>query len=377
MRASSTARVHYFSANEGPLFLANGVTAVRNLWGTSETFIHDARSKAGTTPGPHVYTSGPLMDGPEPIWGDQSVRITTPEEVVGAIDSQRAVGFTAVKLYEGLSAEAYRAAVAAAKEHDLQVYTHVPGSLTVDEVIALEVDSIEHLDNIADYAYVAGDAEAPAGYFRQWSNASEARLRELARLSAETGVWHSPTFAVIAKRYEYGAEPDVFFELPESGYVGPYLADWWRDSASRMTAYDDEKRRAAARQLVFIGMLYDLEAPLLIGTDTPNPFVLPGFAIHDELDAFVAAGIPVADVLKIATAEAARFLREEGQWGVVAEGARADLVLLHDDPIEDLSTLRSPAGVMVNGHWYGADRLARELAAAKERIAAEDAAGDE
>jgi imidazolonepropionase-like amidohydrolase len=367
--------VHYFSDNEGPMFLANGVTTVRNLWGTSDSFVFDARSNAGVTAGPHVYTSGPLMDGPEPIWGDESVRITSPGEIVGAIDSQRAVGFRAVKLYEGLGAEAYRAAVAAAKERNLQVYTHVPDSLTVDQVIELEVDSIEHLDNVADYAFVAGDAPAAAGYFTRWANADEERLEALARLSAEKGVWHSPTYAVIAKRYQYGAAPDVFFDLPESGYIGPFLSDWWRESASRMTAYDDEKRRAAANQLAFIRMLYDADAPLLIGTDTPNPFVLPGFAIHDELDAFVAAGIPVADVLKIATREAARFLREEGQWGVVAEGARADLVLLHGDPLEDLSTLKSPSGVMVNGHWYGADRLATELAAAKERAAAEAASG--
>lgn len=361
--------VHYFSENEGPMFLANGVTTVRNLWGTAQTFALDADNKSGATAGPHIYTSGPLMDGPEPIWGEGSVKITVPEQVIGAIESQRAVGFKAVKLYEGLTAEIYAAAVAAARDRNMQIWTHTPADMSVDEVINLEVDSIEHFNNVGDFIYIPREDNADVGYFDRWANADRGRMQELASLSAAKGVWHSPTFAVIAKRYEYGAEPDVFFDLPEAGYVGPFLADWWRDSATRMTPYDDVKRAAAERQLEFLKMLYDSEAPLLIGTDTPNPFVLPGFAIHDELAAFVAAGIPVADVLRIATAEAARFLREEGEWGVIKAGARADLVLLHDDPLRKPSTLRTPAGVMINGHWYSADALAAQLAAAKERLA--------
>ncbi len=362
--------VHYFSENEGPMFLANGVTTVRNLWGTAQTFALDTGNKTGTTAGPHVYTSGPLMDGPNPIWGESSVKITAPEQVVGAIESQRAVGFKAVKLYEGLTPETYRAAVAAARERNMQVWTHTPEEMSVDEVIELEVDSIEHFEDVGDFIYVPAGDEEDVSYFARWANADRAKMQELVTLSVEKGVWHSPTYAVIAKRYEYGAAPDAFFEMPESGYVGPFLADWWRGSAARMTPYDELKRAAADRQLELIKMLYDAGAPLLIGTDTPNPFVLPGFAIHDELAAFVEAGIPVADVLRIATADAARFLREEGQWGVVQAGARADLVLLDGDPLSDLSTLRTPAGVMMNGRWYGADRLAGELAAAKERLAA-------
>ena len=361
--------VHYFSANEGPMFLANGVTTVRNLWGTAQTFALDATNKAGTTAGPHIYTSGPLMDGPNPIWGEGSVKITEPEQVVGAVESQRAVGFKAIKLYEGLTPEIYRAAVAAARERNMQVWTHTPEDMTVEEVINLEVDSIEHFEDVSDFVYEATGDDDDAGYFERWANADPGRMQAIAELSAEKGVWHSPTYAVIAKRYEYGAEPDAFFDLPESGYVGPFLADWWRGSASRMTPYDDVKIAAAERQRELIKTLYDAGASLLIGTDTPNPFVLPGFAIHDELAAFVDAGLPVLDVLRIATADAARFLREDGQWGVIKAGARADLVLLDGDPLVDLATLREPAGVMVNGLWYDEDRLAFELAAAKERLA--------
>ncbi len=359
--------VHYWSAVEGPAYLANSVTTVRNLWGSTVILTLDAEAKAGVIVAPHAYTSGPLMDGPEPIWGDASVILTSPEQAVGAVESQRKTGFRAVKLYEGLTPDIYRAAVAAAKERDMQVWTHTPNGMSVEEVIELEVDSIEHFEDISESVYLGSETDIE--YHERWAEADERRLREIAELSAVNGVWHSPTYAVIAKRYEYGANPEAFFEQPESTVIGPGLADWWRGSAMSMGDYDKTKQKAAENQRALIKMLYDAGAPLLIGTDTPNPFVLPGYAIHDEIAAFVEAGIPVEDVLKIATSEAARFLREEGQWGVVAEGARADLVLLNGDPREDLDLLRTPAGVMVNGHWYDAERLAAELAETRETVA--------
>ncbi len=368
--------VHYFSENEGPMFLANSVTSVRNLWGSAQTLILDAKAASGTTPGPHVYTSGPLMDGPEPIWGDGSLKLTSPEQAVGAVESQRTTGYRAVKLYEGLTPEIYRAAVAAAQERDMQVWTHVPGGLDVEAVIELGVDSIEHFDDVQDSVLGDGHDPADGSYFGRWASADEARLAALARKSAEAGVWHSPTLTVIATRYAYGADAEGYFARPEAAYLGPGIEGWWRNSASRMSPWDERKRKAAAMQRRFLALLHEAGAPLLLGTDTPNPFVLPGFAIHDELANFVEAGIPVAEVLRIATADAARFLREEGEWGVVREGARADLVLLDADPREDLATLRRPRGVMVNGHWYDAARLESELAALRARRAAEAEAAE-
>jgi len=367
--------VHYWSEVQGPLFLSNSVTTLRNMWGSSQTFMLDAGAKRGVFVGPHLYTPGPLMDGPNPSWGEGSLSVTSPEQAIGAIESQRTTGYKAVKLYEGLTPEIYAAAVKAARDKKMQVYTHVPKGMTVEEIIAFGPDSIEHFEGVSQSATTAKDEKAR--FTTRWANIDTDRLAEITRLSAEHGVWHSPTLAVIGTRYQYAADPEAFFASEEGAYVGPGLVQWWSGSAARMGAYDDEKKAAVANQLAFVKMLYDADVPLLLGTDTPNPFVVPGFAIHDELAAFIKAGIPVEDVLRIATADAAKFLREEGQWGVVATDARADLVLLDADPREDLSTLRRPAGVMVNGFWYDADRLAAERknileANAKEAVAAKE-----
>ena len=366
--------VHTWSEKEGVLYLANSVTTVRNMWGSSQTLAIAEAARAGTFTGPNLYTPGPLMDGPEPIWGEGSISLTSPEQAVGAVESQRSTGYKAVKLYEGLTPDIYRAAVKAAKDRDLQIYTHVPGGMTVEEVIALGVDSIEHFEGVSSAAYAGSDED---GYMTRWANADHERLRAIAAASAEAGVWQSPTFAVITDRYRYGANPEAFFARPESAFVGDGLPQWWREAAGRMGDYDAEKQAAADNQRAFLRMLYEAGSPLLIGTDTPNPFVLPGFAIHDELAAFVAAGIPVDEVLRIATADAAKFLREEGQWGVVAPNARADLVLLDRDPREDLSVLREPAGVMRRGHWYTAGDLDEALAELRERLAAVAESGED
>lgn len=284
--------------------------------------------------------------------------VTSPEQAIGAVESQRTTGYKAVKLYEGLTPEIYAAAVKAARDRKMQVYTHVPKGMTVEEIIAFGPDSIEHFEGVSQSATTAEDQNAR--FMTRWATIDKERLAELASLSAEHGVWHSPTLTVIGTRYRYAADTEAFFSSSEAAYVGPGLVSWWSGSAARMGPYDEEKKQAIANQLAFVKMLYDADVPLLIGTDTPNPFVLPGFAIHDELAAFIEAGIPVDEVLRIATADAAKFLREEGQWGVVAADARADLVLLDADPREDLTTLRRPVGVMVNGFWYDAELLATE-----------------
>ena len=109
---------------------------------------------------------------------------------------------------------------------------------------------------------------------------------------------------------------------------------------------------------------------MLIGTDTPNPYVMYGFSIHEEMSFFEQAGYMRTEILRIATLEAARFLDQVGEFGVVREGARADLILLDADPEADLAALRTPAGVMAAGRWHDAAALAQTLAHLEAQAAA-------
>jgi len=166
--------IHYSLEHRGVLYLANSVTAVRNLSGSAQRLILDAAAKRGDVLGPHIYTSGPLMDGPDPIWGERSIKLTTPEQAIGAVESQRSTGYRAVKLYEGLTPEIYAAAVQAAKDRDMQVWTHVPDGMSVEEVIGFGVDSIEHFEGVST---AASDVPEDAGYMTRWANADHERLQ--------------------------------------------------------------------------------------------------------------------------------------------------------------------------------------------------------
>jgi imidazolonepropionase-like amidohydrolase len=107
---------------------------------------------------------------------------------------------------------------------------------------------------------------------------------------------------------------------------------------------------------------------LLLGTDAPNPYVMFGFSIHEEMGFYREAGFSNTEILRIATLDAARFLNKAGEFGVVREGVRADFVLLAGDPESDIGVLRTPQGVMAAGRWFDRARL-DGLLAESERVA--------
>lgn len=366
---------HYGGGDDGITFLANSVTTVRAPWGGLAAAAGDARVKAGVEAGPHIYFSGPLIDGPEPIWGPGAISVTAPEQAAGIVESQRASGFMAIKLYELLDADSYRAAARAAKEKGLQIWTHVPGALTLDEVIGLRVDSIEHLD---DYEGAVRRDNAPAlaprdgisDTLQTWAQADPAKMQALAEKLAAAEVWSVPTLAVVLSRYTNAGDSDAYFARDEAQFIGPGIKGWWMGSLER-TAQSAEAARAATPNIqAMIRALHGAGAGLLIGSDSPNPFVAYGYSIHDELAHFAAAGLPPEEIFRIATMRAAEFLDAEGAFGVLEAGARADIVLLDADPREDLATLRNPAAVIVNGKYYPRSDLKRRLDALAETYAA-------
>lgn len=128
---------------------------------------------------------------------------------------------------------------------------------------------------------------------------------------------------------------------------------------------DDEDWELVARRkqnrLILTRRLYEAGVGLLVGTDTPNPFVIPGFSVHDELQNFVSAGLSPNASLAAATRDAARFFGDLEEWGTVEPGKRADLLLLDANPLESVENAREPSGVMVRGQWLPREELVRLL----------------
>jgi imidazolonepropionase-like amidohydrolase len=144
-------------------------------------------------------------------------------------------------------------------------------------------------------------------------------------------------------------------------YATPMLQEWW-NSDTGYTAEDfAAKKRGDAVRANIVKALHDAGARLLIGTDSPHPFVMPGFSVHEELSNFVSVGISPYEALKAATVDAAEFMGVAGEFGTIKPGARADLILLENNPLEDVNNTSRIAGVMVRGHWRSRDSLQHEL----------------
>jgi imidazolonepropionase-like amidohydrolase len=361
--------VHIFEPNDGVLFLANGVTTVRNMAGRADTDALAARIEAGENPGPHIYSSGPIIDGPR-----EPTTLDVMDEVRRRVNATADRHYIAAKLYENLAPDVFAGAVAEARRRGLQVYAHVPLSMGVRDVLALRIDSIEHLTGfdraLAPQSRSAWDQE-------RWAATDASLMAPLAHDVANSGVWNTATLVTWFAAERAFAHIEAAEHAPLYRYATPRLRRHWRGLYEQARQEHDPARawdlaqRGHRARLAMVKALHEAGAGLLIGTDATQPFLYPGFSLQDELALHRDAGIPVRDILRAATRDAARFLRREPEFGRIVPGARADLVLLDQDPAMKLEALRSPAGVMAAGRWYDAATLRRML----DEVAARNAAG--
>ncbi|MEO9824273.1 MAG: amidohydrolase family protein [Paracoccaceae bacterium] len=362
--------VHYYEKDIGAVYLANGITLVRNLTGSLNAARRDQAAYDAASIAPRVKTSGPIIDGGDGFPNDFFIRARNPDQAIGAVRSQSQSGYDAVKLYEHLDAATFRAAAAEARKQGMKIYAHVPASLDIHALLAMKVDSLEHLDGYAEA--MAKEGFAPTrkqAWPEQWANVDRAKFAELARATAEAGSWTVPTFAITYGRIA-SADPDAYFARPEARLL-PSWAQTWRRTAE---GYGEDRpffARSLVEKAAFVSALREAGANILIGTDGPNPFVTPGYAIHDEFAAFKLAGYTNAQILTIATVEAARFIGDRGRTGTATAGAPADLILLTGDPVDDLGVLRDPIGAMVAGTWHSRSRIQEALDRRAERLSFE------
>jgi imidazolonepropionase-like amidohydrolase len=185
-------------------------------------------------------------------------------------------------------------------------------------------------------------------------------MAAIAERIERAGVWVTPTLAseeALSRRGTPWYEERL--ARREVGLVDPGLVGWWRSLTEGAPDSAAGERRQAYREgaRALVRALRDARGPLLAGTDTPNPLMVPGFALHEELAALVVAGLSPYEAIRAATAEAARFANADSEFGTIRVGARADLVVVSEDPLADIEALGRPVGVMVRGEWLPRDRL--------------------
>jgi imidazolonepropionase-like amidohydrolase len=344
-------------------FVGAGVTTVRNMAGSPRVLALRQRIAKGELLGPTIITAGPFVDGPHPRWEGSEI-VKTPADAERVVAEQAAAGYDLVKIYNGLQPAAYDAVLAAAKAHGLRAVGHVPFAVPLAHVLEAGQVSIEHLSG---YARAIERADAPTRHhmsaattIRRWQYADPARITAIAADTARHGVWNCPTLvtAVVYGELWRGHVPAADLDT-----VSPDWRARWDPTHSPKKLKSAVRRAMVeahdasfAAQLAVVRELAAAGAPLLAGTDTPNPYVVPGASLHQELALFVEAGLSPYAALRTATVDAATFLGDP-HAGLVATGMRADLVMLDADPLVDIHALDGIEAVVVRGTYLSHDKL--------------------
>ena len=350
------------------LYVANGITFARGMLGAPHHLQLRERAAPGDIVAPRIYTSGPSLNG-------QSV--TSPAAGERMVAEQHVAGYDFLKIHPGLDRASFAAIAAAAAEVGMPFAGHVSAEVGLAAALATGQASIDHLDEYLP-ALLRDDSplRGTASQFFGWNLAADVdprKIPEVAEATREAGVWNVPTQSLIEQLLLAERTADELLARPEMSYVSAATAGRWAEAKVRVMsdpAYSPELARQfgdVRRRL--LQALHAAGAGLLLGSDAPQIFNVPGFSIHEELRLLVASGLSPQQALATGTVNVARFLDEESEFGQVAAGQRADLLLLAANPLEDVDNVRKLVGVMLAGRWLPAATLQAELAdiAARQR----------
>jgi len=375
-----------------PVLLANGITGVREMF-SSMPWRDSARAKVarGEIAGPRIVGSGHILDGTPAIWPG-SVAVKDAAEARHAVDSLQKAGADFIKVYSRLTREEYFAAAAESRSLGIPFAGHVPTMVTAAEASDSGQLSVEHLTQLLSgcssrEAELLGAAAAAVASPKGWDSAGVVsrgqvdavltsfdaeRCQALARRFVKNGTWMVPTITVLHS--VAFLDDTTLARDPRLKYVPAGFSASWNPQADfrfrMMTPADWAKRKQAyARQLEIVALFRKEGVRFLAGTDLANPYVFPGFSLHDELVSFVAAGMSPLEALRSATLSPAVFLRATDSLGTVAAGKQADLVLLDADPLRDIRNAARISAVIAGGMLYERPALDRLLSDAVPRAA--------
>jgi amidohydrolase family protein/tetratricopeptide repeat protein len=340
------AHVHVLDEGDLDVYLANGITSVRNLKGVPWHLELRERIARGELAGPRLVTAGPFVNEPQ---------VHSVEDVQRAVAEQAEAGYDCLKIHGELAPAVYEALLEEARLAGLPVVGHAPRNLPMERVLALggQVE-ISHAE---EYLYTFFDRLPGA--------AGDEDLARIARATVDAGMTVTPNLVAFRSIVRQIRDLDAELARPEMAWVAPPGRRGWLPDLNRYRRSfrpEDADGMAERYELLarFTRVLAQSGVRLLAGSDAMNPAAIPGFSLHEELELLVAAGLTPFQALRAATANAGEFLGDGA--GVVRPGAPAELVLLAANPLEAIGATRRVEGVLAGGRWHPREELAATLA---------------
>jgi len=365
------------------LYLANGVTTIRCLGplGGSEGLILEWREEIrnGKLPGPTLYTSGPVLFGPI-------------QDPAGAIREQKAQGFDLVKIYSYVSAQEFHEVMKEAKETGIYTSGHIPFSVGLDGALSEGMDEIAHIEEL-DFEFLDLEPDMKQSRFAIFRGlvgqaaskynsdfdleirALEEKYREaISEVVSKLNSKDIPictTLTVAENIVNKLTDPQTFISRPENAYLPEAYLKIFRlgqenhqvlfSGYEALAPFKNNMERILAKELKRAGVT------LVLGTDsgTGGMGIVPGFSIHDELRILTEVGFTPYEAIKTGTVNAAKVVEKmtgRGDFGTIEAGKRADLIMVRDNPLANVSNIKNPLGVMAAGRWYSEEKLKNMIA---------------
>lgn len=326
------------------LWVANGITTVRGVLGASGQLELKAEANSGAIVSPTLYLAGPSFNGNS---------VSSPAQAAAMVREQAAAGWDLLKVHPGLTRAEYDSMALAARAAGIRFVGHIPEDVGLAHALEMGHETVEHLDGYIEY--LDGD-QGPV---------DPARVADAVRMTRDAGAWVVPTMALWEILFAiHPLETVTAYE--ELRYVPPDMVEAWTTSHRERLA-DPDLDPAVSRTVIdnrmrILEALSEGGVRILMGTDSPQQFSVPGFSLRRELLRMAEAGMSPYEILESGSRNVGEYFANEDEFGTIAPGQRADLVLLAADPLADIGNASRIEGVMVRGRWHPKAEIDARLA---------------
>lgn len=350
------------------LYLSNGITTIRGMLGHPRHLELREAAKSAAVLSPRIFTSSPSLNG-------NSVK--TPEEARTKVTAYQEAGYDFLKIHPGIQRDVFDTLVKTANEVGIPFAGHVPVDVGIRHALESGFSTIDHVDGYLEglVPEAAGVQPNENGFFGYNFTplADMGRIDPLVALTNEQGVWVVPTQSLFERWFAPTTANEMLAQAEMQCMPASTLENWRsrkEQSTGEGTGFSAEQWEdfiSIRRQL--IKALQDEGQGLLLGSDAPQLFNVPGFSIHHEMAGMLRAGLSPLEILQSGTLNPAIFYGMQDEFGEIKEGLSADFFLVSGNPLEDLENLRKVEGVMVRGTWIGKAEIEKKLSSIAENAA--------